>query len=197
MAEMTSDKTTEPQPANTTGGSFRKFSDFPDARRILVIGCSGSGKSTLSRKLAKRSGLPLVHLDQYYHGPDWAEPKQADWEAKVNQLIAEDSWIMDGSYTGSLAMRAARADLIIYLDLPTWMCLSRVIRRTLLYRGSVRPDAAEGCKERFDWQFFKYILHYKQNFGPKIQQRLQDYRDAGGPVVRLGTIKSINSFAGS
>lgn len=32
-------------------------------KRILVIGCPGSGKSYFSKKLAKKTGLPLCHLD--------------------------------------------------------------------------------------------------------------------------------------
>ena len=31
--------------------------------RILVIGSSGAGKSTFAKELAKRTGIPLYHLD--------------------------------------------------------------------------------------------------------------------------------------
>lgn len=164
------------------------------ARRILVIGCSGSGKSTLSRELAEATGLPLVHLDQYYFSPDWKESHQKEWTATVASLVAEDEWIMDGSYTGSLAQRAKRADLIIYLNLPTWVCLSRVVRRTVLYHGSVRPDAAEGCKERFDWNFLHYVMIYRKVYTPKIQRALQTYLDSGGVVVRLDSQAEVNRF---
>lgn len=164
------------------------------ARRILVIGCSGSGKSTLSRKLASATGLPVIHLDQYYFSPNWKEPSQEDWTETLAALIAEDDWIMDGSYTGSLAQRAERADLIIYLKLPTWICLSRVVRRTLLYHGSVRADAAEGCRERFNWDFTKYVLHYQQKIGPRIERVLAAYRASGGEVVTLHTHSEVTRF---
>jgi len=35
-------------------------------KRVLVIGSPGSGKSTLAAELARRTGLPLIHLDQKY-----------------------------------------------------------------------------------------------------------------------------------
>jgi adenylate kinase family enzyme len=32
-------------------------------KKIIVIGCAGGGKSTFSRKLHKKIGIPLHHLD--------------------------------------------------------------------------------------------------------------------------------------
>ena len=38
--------------------------------RIAIIGCSGGGKSTLARSLGARLGLPIIHLDTIFGGPD-------------------------------------------------------------------------------------------------------------------------------
>lgn len=35
-------------------------------KKIIVLGCSGSGKSTFSKKLSKKTGLPLYYLDMLY-----------------------------------------------------------------------------------------------------------------------------------
>ena len=35
-------------------------------KRVAVIGSGGAGKSVFSRDLAKRTGLPVVHLDREY-----------------------------------------------------------------------------------------------------------------------------------
>jgi adenylate kinase family enzyme len=45
-------------------------------KKVLVIGCCGAGKSTFSRKLHHIINLELIHLDQYYHKPNWEEPEK-------------------------------------------------------------------------------------------------------------------------
>jgi adenylate kinase family enzyme len=44
--------------------------------KILVIGCCGAGKSTFSKKLLAILNVELIHLDQYYHKPNWEEPEK-------------------------------------------------------------------------------------------------------------------------
>jgi len=130
------------------------------SKRILILGCSGAGKSTLARSLHKELDLPIIHLDQHYWKPNWIESTKAEWTAKVAELIKDDEWIMDGNYGGTLDMRIERADTIIFKDASTFTCLYRVIRRIFKYRGQVRPDMTEGCIERFDLEFFHYVLVY-------------------------------------
>src|SRR5262249_4327019 len=52
-------------------------------RRILVIGISGAGKNTFTRKLAAKTGLPVIHLDTEFWKPGWGETERAEWRAKV------------------------------------------------------------------------------------------------------------------
>ena len=69
-----------------------------NSERILVIGCCGSGKSTFSKKLHKILKLPLIHLDKYYHKPNWEEPELVEWKKTVFFLSQKPLWIMDGNY---------------------------------------------------------------------------------------------------
>ena len=50
------------------------------------------------------------------------------------------------------------ADQIIFLDFFRWNCLLRAFMRYLKYRGKVRESMADGCPERFDWEFIRWIL---------------------------------------
>ena len=71
-------------------------------KKVLVIGCCGAGKSTFSKTLQSILKLELIHLDQYYHKPNWEEPEKEQWEGIVNNLVQKPSWIMDGNYKGTL-----------------------------------------------------------------------------------------------
>lgn len=143
-------------------------------KRILILGCSGAGKSTLSRLLSKELDLPIIHLDQYYWKPNWVEPSKEEWQSKVEDLVTQDKWIMDGNYGGTLDIRLPRADTIIYLDVSTWTCLVRVTKRIFKYWGKVRPDMTEGCVERFDFEFFHYVLMYNLTRRKSLIKKLEN-----------------------
>ncbi len=78
--------------------------------RVLVIGSPGAGKSTFATKLARRTGLPLIHLDQQYWRSGWVEPPKEEWLDKLGGLIAGRRWIMDGNY--AKAETDALADML-------------------------------------------------------------------------------------
>ena len=137
-------------------------------RRIAVIGSSGSGKSTLSRTLGTLSGLPIVHLDKEYWQPGWTEPDRDGWSARLADLTARPEWIIDGQYGSSLLPRLQRADLAIFLDLPTRVCLWRIARRTIGTYGRVRPDMGAGCPERINLEFLHFVATFRRLQRPKI-----------------------------
>jgi adenylate kinase family enzyme len=145
------------------------------ARRILVIGCSGAGKSTLAKAIADRYRLPLVHLDRRYWRPGWTAPSEAEWFDEVERLIAEPEWVMDGNFSSTMRRRAEASDAIVFLDLPRWLCLLRVLRRAALGYGRSRADVAPGCPERFDWTFLKWVWNYPKRSRPKTLDLLKTY----------------------
>jgi adenylate kinase family enzyme len=140
--------------------------------RVLVIGSPGAGKSTLATEIARRTGLPLIHLDRLHWRAGWVEPDKAEWERQVRALIAGDRWVIDGNYGGTLGPRLARADTAIWLDFPVWLCLWRVVRRALQYRGKNRPDMAEGCPERLNWEFLVYTARFPWSGRKRIVAKL-------------------------
>jgi len=136
-------------------------------RRVLIIGPCGSGKSTLACELAPRLGLSLIHMDQLGWQPGWVEATKADLRARVETAVAGEAWLIEGNYGSVLLPRLERADLVLYLDFPIRLCLSRLIRRIVSHRGRSRPDMPAGCPERFDAAFFWYVMNW--NSGPRLR----------------------------
>ena len=163
-------------------------------RRVLVIGSPGAGKSTLAAEMARLTSLPLIHLDQQYWRPGWSEPSAEDWRAKVRQLIARDRWIMDGNYGGSLELRLTRADTVVHLDLPAWLCVARILRRIVGSWRKVRADMAEGCPEQFSAQFILYAATFRLHRRHRVIRKLAGF---SGRIVRLTSTAQVRSFLAS
>ncbi len=144
--------------------------------RIMVLGCCGAGKSTLAKKLHRKTGLELIHLDQHYWNADWVETDDEKWPAIVEQLAAKENWIIDGNYSSTFDVRLKRADTIIYLDYPTWRCLWRVSKRIWENNGITRSDMAEGCPERFDWEFIHYVATFNLRKRKGLLKKINSYQ---------------------
>ena len=101
-------------------------------RRVAVIGtASGNGKTTFGRALAERLGVPFVELDALHHGPDWTEATPDELRAKVEPIVSQEAWVVDGAYMGKLGDLVVRsADVVVWLDLPMRVWLPRLLRRT-------------------------------------------------------------------
>lgn len=116
------------------------------ARRVVVTGMAGAGKTTFSRALSAKTGLPVIVLDAHYWLPGWTTPTDAQWREKQKILLAGDDWIADGNYHATLDLRLGRADAVVLLDMPWWICAWRALVRGIRARpaGFELPD---GCDE--------------------------------------------------
>lgn len=162
-------------------------------KRILVIGSGGAGKSTFSRCLSELTGIEVFHLDKLYWKPNWNEPSKAEWQKTLENLLEKEMWIMDGNFGGTLALRLAACDMAIFLDLPRTVCLQRVVKRRLTYRGTNRPDMSEGCHEKIDFKFLKWIWDYPKKNRPAIEEKLQKFENEK-TIIRLKSQREVEDF---
>ncbi|MCR9137989.1 MAG: AAA family ATPase [Alphaproteobacteria bacterium] len=126
-------------------------------RRVMIIGQPGSGKSTLARTLGGITHLPVVHIDHIHWKPGWVERPGPEKDALCAEVHARETWIFEGGRSVTWPERLARADSVIWLDLPLAKRLWRVLWRTVRYWGRTRPDLPEGCPEKLSWTFLRWI----------------------------------------
>ena len=116
--------------------------------RVLVDGMMGAGKSTFARALAARTGLPVIHLDILYWKPGWVRPSDEEWRERQCALVAGSAWIIDGNYNETLPLRLERAETVVFLDTPWWLCASRAFLRGLRKPVGEMPEGCEPSRGR-------------------------------------------------
>ncbi|WP_248616837.1 AAA family ATPase [Paraoerskovia marina] len=113
--------------------------------RIAVAGTSGSGKTTWARRISARTGIPHVEVDALFHGPDWTpRPEFLD---DVRAFLATDAWVCEYQHPTARPLISARADVVLWLDLPVRTVMRQVTARTLrrwwrkeeLWNGNRQP----------------------------------------------------------
>jgi adenylate kinase family enzyme len=163
-------------------------------RRVLLIGPGGAGKSTLAKRLADSSGLPLVHLDSLFWKPGWRESSKDEWQRVIANLVQADAWIMDGNYGGTTDVRLAASDTVVLLDMPPALCLWRILKRWLRFRGQSRPSMARDCPERWSWPFVWWVLTYRRRILPELLVKLSEASAQGKNAVVLRSSKEVEAF---
>ena len=142
-------------------------------RRILIIGNAGSGKSTFAKALAKKTGLPLVHLDQLYWNGHWEHVSREEFDILLQAELEKPQWIIDGNFDRTLPHRLQYCDHVFFFDIPTWLCLWGITKRLLTNYGKTRSDMGGCCPERFDKN---KISLYKNVFSFNRQHRKDYYK---------------------
>ncbi len=162
-------------------------------QRILIIGSGGAGKTTLSVALAKRLGLTCIHLDQHYWSAGWTRAPRDVWRARLAEILARPSWIIEGNYASTIPQRLERADTLIFLDFPRWLCIWRVLMRTARHYGRTRPLMSPHCPERFDAAFLAWLWRYPNEVRPQLYTQLAPYRETHNIIV-LRSPAAVNKF---
>jgi adenylate kinase family enzyme len=153
-------------------------------KRIMIIGSGGAGKSAVARELGDLLALPVIHLDAEHWQPGWVETPKEEWQRKVEALAQRDCWIIDGNYGGTMHIRLAAADTVLFLDYPWHLCLWRVLKRFISYHGKSRPDIGPGCPEGFHWAFLRWVcVDFPRRSRPRILQLLEQHKDGRRIIV--------------
>ena len=146
-------------------------------QRVLVMGSSGSGKSTFARRLSDITGIPFVSVDALFWRPGWVQSDRESFHARLTEAALQPRWIMDGNFTSHVGdLRRDASDTVIWFDLPRRTCMLGIIKRIAGSYGQVRPEMAEGCPEKIDPEFFRYVWTFRRKQRPTLIKYFEGLR---------------------
>lgn len=100
--------------------------------KLVVFGNSGSGKSTLSRALAVRHGLAHLDLDSIVWEPGRIAVARSPGAVRADLdafFEVQTRWVIEGCYGELVAIAAAQADELVFLNPGIAACLAHNRRR--------------------------------------------------------------------
>jgi adenylate kinase family enzyme len=139
--------------------------------RILVYGVTGSGKSTLAERISERLGIPWHSVDDLAWEPGWVEVPTEVQRERILEICRQREWVLDTAYSSWLDIPLASADLVVGLDFPRWLSLTRLIRRTVI-RILTRETVCNGNREsmRSAWSSDSIVVWHFRSFKRKRQR---------------------------
>lgn len=171
--------------------------------RISIVGPSGAGKTTLSKRVSAAFDMPRLELDSLQHQPNWTALDPELFRAKVRTFVEQPRWVIDGNYTSIKALDLiwARADHVLWLDLPRHRTFPRVVWRTLR-RALAREELWNGNRERLapllsldrDDNFWLWVWDNHAHVREKYERRTVEARWGHLEVTRLRNVDAIERW---
>jgi adenylate kinase family enzyme len=170
-------------------------------QRVCVIGTSGAGKSTLGRALARSLGAPFCELDSVFHQADWVPLPAEEFRGRVGAVVAGERWVIDGNYSAVRPIVWARADTVVWLDLPKRTVMRRIIWRSFR-RVAGRVELWNGNRERwrnlFAWDpeesVISWAWHKHADHRELFAAAMADPANGHLQFVRLTSTAAVREF---
>lgn len=162
-------------------------------KRAMILGQPGSGKSTLARALGSKTGLPVHHMDLIHWKPGWVERDRPEKIEMALEVERGEAWIFEGGLSATYDHRLSRCDTLIVLDMPLWLRLWRVVKRTVRHYGEARPDLPEGCPEHFNLEFYTFIWRTRHTNRDRMHRMIAKARDEV-TVFHLTSPRAVREF---
>jgi adenylate kinase family enzyme len=158
-------------------------------KKIVIIGSSGAGKSTFAHRLGEILRVEAFHLDRLFWRTGWKRTFRKKWRKIQQQLVQKDTWIIDGSYHDTLNIRLNAAEIVIFLDMPTILCVWRVIKRHFIECS--RPDLPRLCQDRLDPTYLMKVWRFPRYDRKRLIKQVQGTRKE---IVWLRSRKEVSRF---
>ena len=90
--------------------------------------------------------------------------------------------------------RLNMADTVVFLDFNRFICLFRVIKRYINYRGRSRPDMGAGCPEKIDLEFLRWVLLDGRKNREKYRAAIREAAASGKRTETLKNPREVKDF---
>ena len=147
--------------------------------RVAVIGNAAGGKSAMCKALSESKGLPVHAVDKIQWKPGWTPSAEMEVEKKLNEIMKNDLWIIDGwGSWKTIQRRFNAADTIILVDHSIWIHFWWALKRqiTALFFPE-RLDKPEGCNLlQVTVRMFKMIWKIHRKLRPELLELVNSYK---------------------
>ena len=163
--------------------------------KITILGQPASGKSTLANAIAKKLGIPHIHIDRFWFTcgggrnsaatPD-IEKVRACVKEKALVALGQESWVSDGVYSRLQPEIAGRADIVIFLNIPLGLRLLNHAKR-MMHRSTRHQEISFFD----DLLFFGEMIKRAFTKSAKLRALVEEYKDK---TVILSSRKDIDEY---
>ena len=140
------------------------------SRRIIVIGNAGAGKTTVAKLISRKLDIPFYSLDKVVWLPNWKVTPLIERKQLIYNLINKDMWVIDGVSFDVLNA----ADIIVFLDIPRYICYTRLFFRNLRYLFKSRPELPKNCPEI---KIIGVLIRIVWKFNSQVRPSILEYKD--------------------
>lgn len=166
-------------------------------KKIYVTGPVGSGKTTLAKRISEKLRISYHSLDIVMYENDnskWGNvPRDEDTRNNLfNDIIAQDSWIIEDAGRERFEMGFDKADTIVFLHPNVTTRKMRIIKRYIKQKLKI-----EECNYNPNLKMLKLMFEWTRNFENGIdtlKMRLKPYEKK---VITLNNSKQIKDFVES
>ncbi|QBP39943.1 P-loop NTPase family protein [Paenisporosarcina antarctica] len=150
------------------------------ATKIRIVGSVGSGKTTLARKLALQKGISMYSLDDVV----WSRSTIGDCrnseelrDAKLQAILSEPSWIIEGAHLGWSLKTFEEADQIFFLHPSLPVRIYRISRRFLQQKRGIEHASYTPTWKMYS-RMFKWTYQYETIYKKQVRAILKNSKNA-------------------
>ncbi|MBT2653025.1 MULTISPECIES: hypothetical protein [Oceanobacillus] len=147
--------------------------------KVHIIGSVGSGKTTMARAIKTILDIPHIELDNIVWIRDSTGDRRRDLEdrdALLQSYVQQNHWVIEGVHISWVNSSLENADAIIFLDMPYYIRIYRIIRRFILQKLG-----KESANYKPTLSMFFHMIRWNHDFENKSREtiltQLQPYRE--------------------